>query len=227
MEILKLENITKIYKDNSNKPLTVLSEINISIDAGKSLAILGASGSGKSTLLHIAGLLDNPTSGKIIIDGIDISALSEKQKPSMRLNDIGFIYQFHHLIEEFDVLHNIAMPALVKGISKNIAIEKAKLLLNDVGLSDKANSFPSELSGGQKQRIAIARSLINNPKVILADEPTGNLDNQNAKEVFALLIKQSQLHQAALILSTHNERLSKNLNQILTLESSKLKISQP
>ena len=227
MEILKLENITKIYKDNSNKPLTVLSEINISIDAGKSLAILGASGSGKSTLLHIAGLLDNPTSGKIIIDGIDISALSEKQKSSMRLNDIGFIYQFHHLIEEFDVLHNIAMPALVKGISKNIAIEKAKLLLNDVGLSDKANSFPSELSGGQKQRIAIARSLINNPKVILADEPTGNLDNQNAKEVFALLIKQSQLHQAALILSTHNERLSKNLNQILTLESSKLKISQP
>ena len=217
MEILKLENITKIYKDNSNKPLTVLSEINLSISAEKSVAILGASGSGKSTLLHIAGLLDNPTSGKVIINGISISELSDEQKSNIRLNDIGFIYQFHHLIEEFNILHNIAMPALVKGVSKNIALEKASILLNDVGLSDKSNSFPSELSGGQKQRVAIARSLINNPKLILADEPTGNLDNRNAEEVFALLIKQSQMHQTALIISTHNERLSQDLNQILIL----------
>ena len=210
MSVLKLENITKIYQQDGLAPLIVLDNINLEIEAGQSLAILGSSGSGKSTLLHIAGLLDCPTSGNVLIEN---SVTLESRKAEIRLNKMGFIYQFHHLLEEFDVQTNVAMPLLIRGVEKKESLYEAILLLHKVGLEGKIKALPSQLSGGQKQRVAIARSLINKPKVILADEPTGNLDNDNAMEVFNLLNLHAQQNNAALIVTTHNEDLAEILDK--------------
>lgn len=218
MSVLKLENIIKKYSD----PSIVLNELNLEIEIGESVAILGASGSGKSTLLHIASMLDSPTSGNVFIDGVLASSLSKYQKSQLRLHKIGFIYQFHHLMEEFDVITNVAMPLLLDGIQKDVACNQATILLKRLWLDEKSTSLPSELSGGQKQRVAIARSLVNSPRIVFADEPTGNLDNINAEQVFQLLNLHTKQNNASLIVITHNEDLARILDRKLRLKDGKL-----
>jgi lipoprotein-releasing system ATP-binding protein len=218
MSVLKLENIIKKYSD----PSIVLNNLNLEIKIRESVAVLGASGSGKSTLLHIASMLDTPTSGNVFIDGVLASSLSKYQKSQLRLHKIGFIYQFHHLMEEFDVITNVAMPLLLDGIQKDVACNQANILLKRLGLDEKSRSLPSELSGGQKQRVAIARSLVNNPRIVFADEPTGNLDNINAEQVFRLLNLHTKQNNASLIVITHNEDLADILDRKLRLKDGKL-----
>jgi lipoprotein-releasing system ATP-binding protein len=214
--ILELRNICKDYKQPNNV-IEVLKNFSLQLHEGEIIAIIGASGSGKSTLLHIAGLLDKADSGEVIING-NIVKDDDKFKTKMRLEYLGFVYQYHHLLKDFSARENVAMPRLIADKNYNEALEDADKLLAELDLKDRSFNFPGELSGGQQQRVAIARALINNPKVILADEPTGNLDSGSAQLVMKLLIDLVKRNNLGAIIVTHNESIAKMVDKVYKIE---------
>lgn len=205
--ILKVRNLTRTYVENKVST-AVLKGINLDIEAGKITAVTGKSGSGKSTLLHILGTLDKPTSGEIIFKGQDLTTLSNDAKAAFRNKNLGFIYQFHYLLGDFTALENVMLPSLIGGSSEKEAKEKALKILEQVGLKDRVDFHPGELSGGQRQRVAIARALCHDPDLILADEPTGNLDAANASSVFELFSSLVKEKKTTVIMVTHDETLA-------------------
>ena len=215
------KNIYKSYK-NGNNVLSVLQKISFEIKEKDFVTIVGPSGIGKSTLLNIIGTLDKPDSGSIEFDGLDLSKMNDTQLSNLRLNMIGFVFQFHHLIPEFNVIDNVIMPNLIAEKKPNYSF--AKDLLDQVQIIDKLDSFPSQLSGGEKARVAVARALINNPKIILADEPTGNLDAENAERLIDLLLKVKKDFDQSIVLSTHNKKLSKLGNKKFEITKNQFKI---
>jgi lipoprotein-releasing system ATP-binding protein len=206
-ELIKLQKVSKIYQSGSND-LNVLKDIDLSIEAGELLIITGESGCGKSTLLNMIGGLDKPSSGTVHSCGFEVSSLSERELTDYRNGSLGFIFQFHFLLKDFNALENVMMPALVGGIKKPAAREKAAELLDRVGLLDRAEHFPSQLSGGERQRAALARALINDPPLILADEPTGNLDERNSRIVEEILFDLTGGLNKTLLLVTHDLTLA-------------------
>ena len=215
--LLQAKNIIKTYKEEKIRT-DVLKGVNIDIYSNELTAIIGKSGSGKSTLLHILGTLDKADSGEIFYKGEELLKLSDKKKAVFRNIHLGFVYQFHHLLSDFSALENVMMPMLIAGINKNEAKKKALELLEKVSLSEKANSRPTELSGGQRQRVAIARALANSPELILADEPTGNLDEKNALMVFSLFEKLVKEDKIAVVIVTHDNSLSKKCDRVYTMK---------
>lgn len=221
MALIEVQDLHKTYKAES-KPLEVLSGVSLSVTEGDSLAILGASGAGKSTLLHIMGTLDRPTQGKVLFENEDMFRFSEKKLSSFRNRTIGFIFQFHHLLPMLTALENTMLPRLISGSSKKEALENAEDLLIQVGLEERLGHRPSELSGGEQQRVAIARALVMKPRVLLADEPTGNLDSKTGGEVADLMMDMHQRHRMTLLVATHNERLAQRLEHRVQLTDGKL-----
>ena len=216
MQILKTENLTKIYNDQ----VMALNGVSISIERGEFVAVMGSSGSGKSTLLHILGGVDKPTSGTVYIDGEDISALKEKDLALFRRRKIGLVYQFFNLIPNLSVKKNILLPILLD--KKNPDQNYFDEIVSVLGLKEKLNSFPSELSGGQQQRVAIARSLIYRPSILLADEPTGNLDRKNSDEIIGLLKLSNKNYKQTIIMITHDERIALEADRIIKIEDGEI-----
>jgi lipoprotein-releasing system ATP-binding protein len=218
--MLKAENIVKNYI-SGNETLHILRGINFEITEGKSAAVSGQSGSGKSTFLNIIGGLDRCDEGKVIIGGDEITSLSEKELSLYRSKRVGFIFQFHYLLKDFTALENIMLPAFIAGVKKKDAVETARSLLADVKLEERSGHFPSQLSGGERQRIAVARSMVNDPAIILADEPTGNLDPQNSEIVAELLYEGAQKRGKTLIVVTHDKKVASRACVQLFLENGK------
>lgn len=218
--VLKLQNISKDYRQGRST-IEVLKDINLEVLSGEMVAIVGASGSGKSTLLHIAGLLDVADKGTVSIGNNEArDATTLKNVTAIRLSEIGFIYQYHHLLRDFTARENVAMPLIIAGKKPAEAYDNADDLLNQVGLGSRLYNLPGELSGGEMQRVAIARSLINNPKIILADEPTGNLDPNTAEEIFGLLLSRAEKQGAAIVMVTHNMALASRMHKCYKLDYS-------
>ncbi|MGP1588061.1 MAG: ABC transporter ATP-binding protein [Treponemataceae bacterium] len=209
-EIVKIENLIKTYKDDiSGEALTILNGVNISFEKGSKNIIIGESGSGKSTLLNIIGALDCATSGTVQAGKYNVTTLEENELEDFRAKFVGLIFQFHYLLKDFTALENVYIPAYMQGMRKKEAIEKAKQLLVEVGLESRLNHIPAKLSGGERQRVAVARSLINNPELILADEPTGNLDPANSVLISEKLFEMVEKHKKTLILVTHDKEIAK------------------
>ena len=216
--MLRAINIAKDYNDGIRNDLHVLNDISFTLDQAETSAIVGTSGSGKTTLLNILGGLDNPTSGQVLLNDMDVHKLSEKKRCTVRNEHFGFIYQFHHLLPEFTALENVAMPLLIKGGSVEQAIQEAEKVLAEVGLKKRINHKPSELSGGERQRAAIARALIHRPDCIFADEPTGNLDRKNAEQAIDLITNLNKEYSTALIIVTHDLNIAERMDTVYTLE---------
>lgn len=205
--VVKISSLEKTFRTQS-ETLTVLKNLDMNVRLGEKCVIIGKSGSGKSTLLNIIGGLDRLSGGSVVVDGKEISSMSERQLSFFRQNYLGLVFQFHYLLKDFTALENIYLPAYMAGVSKKTAIEKAKQLLADVGLLERMNHLPSQLSGGERQRVAVARSLVNDPQLILADEPTGNLDPANASLIGDMLFDLSEKYGKTLILVTHDMNLA-------------------
>lgn len=219
--ILELNGVSKNYYQ-AKSTIEILKNINLTIKPGELVGIIGSSGSGKSTMLHIAGLLDNQFSGEVIVNGQNTRKLKNQAKDDIRLNNIGFIYQYHHLLKDFSARENVAMPALIAGKCYEDALKEADLLLSILGLKNRIYNFPGELSGGEQQRVAIARSMINNPDIILADEPTGNLDNHSSDIVIDLFLRLAKERGLAAIIVTHNHEIAKKLDSVYELKNAVL-----
>ena len=219
MEILKVENLTKIYGKDENKVIAV-DNISFSINKGDFIAIVGSSGSGKSTLLHLIGGVDKPTSGKVYIEGKDIYALDNDELAIFRRRNIGIIYQFYNLLPILNVVENITLPCELDG--KNVDKTKLNELLKTLSLENRKLYLPNELSGGQQQRVAIGRALINNPAIVLADEPTGNLDSKSSVDIVNLLKNANKKYNQTIIMITHNLDIAKEANRIIKIEDGKI-----
>jgi lipoprotein-releasing system ATP-binding protein len=219
--LLKVKNIVKNYV-SGNETLHILQGINFEIEEGKSVAISGQSGSGKSTLLNIIGGLDQADEGNVFLNGVDITSLSEKEISMYRSTQTGFVFQFHYLLKDFTALENIMLPAYIAGVKKKEAIDRARQLLADVKLEDRSGHFPSQLSGGERQRVAVARSMVNDPALILADEPTGNLDPQNSEIAAELLYESAQKRKKTLIVVTHDKKVAQRASVRFTLINGQL-----
>ena len=215
--ILNCQQLGKTYTEGPND-VRVLEDINLHIKVGERLAIVGASGSGKSTLLHLLGGLDLPSTGSVWVDGQELSGMSDKKRGVMRNRYLGFVYQFHHLLPEFSALENVAMPLFIRGVDKKQAQDKAQSLLTDIGLEHRFDHRPTELSGGERQRTAIARALVTEPKVVLADEPTGNLDVDTASSVFDMMMELNKRVGTALVMVTHDNTLAARMDRVLRLD---------
>ena len=216
-KVLELKNVSRQFYLN-NETISVLKDINFSIQKKEKIALIGPSGAGKSSFLHIAGLLESPNSGEVYINNSLINWKSDKILSNYRLKDIGFIFQFNNLLDDFNAKENIAIPYILSGHSKKISIERAEFLLSQVGLKERMKSFPNQLSGGEQQRVAIARSLINNPSIILADEPTGNLDNESSHKVIEIFNNLVNDYDCSLIIATHDMNIAKLQDKILSIE---------
>jgi lipoprotein-releasing system ATP-binding protein len=199
-----------------------LSNLRLDVKSGESIAILGPSGCGKSTLLNLIAGLDTPSSGDVLINNSNITKLNEKDRTELRANTFGFVYQFHHLLYDFSSVYNVAMPLLIKGVDKESAIAQSEKLLTRVGLENRLNHKPSELSGGERQRVAIARAMVVEPDCLLADEPTGNLDAKNAKDVLELILELDENNTSSLVIVTHDQDIAKKMNRKLTLSNQQL-----
>lgn len=219
--VLKLDNIGRTFAQGPEK-LLVLEKVALELRPGEIVALLGPSGSGKSTLLQIAGLLEPPTSGTVLIDGVDCSKTRDTKRTEVRRDKIGFVYQFHHLLPEFSALENVMMPNLISGVSKKKAKAHATALLTRIGLEHRLSHRPAKLSGGEQQRVAIARALANNPLILLADEPTGNLDEQTAEMVFQYFLDVTRDRSVAALVATHNTDLARRMDRIVRVHDHSL-----
>lgn len=216
--ILQTIDISKNFTQANNK-IAVLKNINLKIMPADFVSLVGPSGSGKTTLLQICGLLDNPSSGNIIINGKEMAKSSDKVRTEIRKKQIGFIYQFHHLLPEFSAIENTALPLFIQGVNKSKALQIAKEILEEIELGDRINFKPAQLSGGQQQRVAIARAIASKPKLILADEPTGNLDSELSEKIFSLLKNLTKKYEISCLVVTHNLELAKKTDRILTIKN--------
>jgi len=219
--VLACHGLAKSYSDGTSK-IDVLRQIDLEVNESEMIAIVGTSGSGKSTLLHLLGGLDKPTQGQVILNGKDIHQVSEREKCRLRNNNLGFVYQFHHLLPEFSALENVSMPLLIRGDDPNEIKEKASHLLEQVGLQNRMKHRLGQLSGGERQRVAIARALVANPLCVLADEPTGNLDPVNADRVLQLFFDLQKARKTSVILVTHDPGIAKHAQRIMRIDEGKL-----
>ena len=219
--VLELKGIVREYRTGPTI-LKVLDGADLVLNRGELVGLVGPSGSGKSTLLHTAGLLERAEGGEVLLDGEPVLKLSDKVRTKLRREKLGFVYQFHHLLPEFNARDNVAMPLMVNGVKRKAAGRKADELLAEMGLTDRATHQPGQLSGGEQQRVAIARALVNDPKLVIADEPTGNLDPATTDRVFNSLIKIARSEGAAVLVATHNMALTRHMDRVLTLENGKL-----
>ena len=215
--IITLQNVSKSFGQNSSS-IQVLEDLSLDLKKGESLALVGASGSGKSTLLHVICGLEKPNKGNVYIKGVNITDLSTDERSLFRGKEVGFVYQFHHLLPDLTALENIALPAMLSGIEKEEAFEISASLLEQVNLNDKKENRPNELSGGERQRVAIARAMSNNPSCLIMDEPTGNLDKKNVENFMNLLMDMVSTREIALIIATHDNNVSSRLDKLLNLE---------
>ncbi|KAF5413467.1 MAG: putative ABC transporter ATP-binding protein [Candidatus Methanocomedens sp.] len=213
--IIQIKNLIKIFGDGVE--IKALDGVDLNIERGEFLAIIGPSGSGKSTLLNQIGILDTPTSGTILLDGVDVTKMSEKQRSITRNKQLGFIFQYHHLLPDFNALENVMMPLLISGVKSSKARETARKVLEEVGLGDRMDHRPNQLSGGQNQRVAIARALVNKPSIVIGDEPTGNLDSKASDNIYELLRKLNHEHKQTFILVTHDVHMAEKTDRIIRL----------
>ncbi|MGM0771670.1 MAG: ABC transporter ATP-binding protein [Halobacteriota archaeon] len=218
--IIEIRDLTKTYTDGLG--VRALDGLNMTVEKGEFLAIIGPSGSGKSTLLHMIGILDTPTSGTILIDGENVTTMSDEERSRARNEMLGFIFQYHHLLPDFSALENVMMPLLIAGKSRHEAKRIATDLLKEVGLEDRMDHRPNQLSGGQNQRVAVARALANNPKIVIGDEPTGNLDSHSSDKIYELLRKLNREHDQTFILVTHDENMAAKTDRIIRLVDGKI-----
>ncbi|WP_157231149.1 ABC transporter ATP-binding protein [Kiloniella laminariae] len=221
MKGLSLASVSKTYRQGTNE-LHVLNDVSFDIKPGELVALIGPSGAGKSTMLHIAGLLEKPDSGDILVNGESSARLNDKKRTALRRDTIGFVYQYHHLLPEFSAVENVILPQMITGLSRKEAQDRAVDLLTTVGLADRVTHRPAELSGGEQQRVAIARALANAPSVLLADEPTGNLDPETANKVFDLLLNLVRSVGLTALIATHNHELAKRMDRVLHFEGGKI-----
>ncbi len=219
--VLELRNIVREFKSEAGI-LQVLQGADLVLNQGELVGLIGPSGSGKSTLLHTAGLLEKAESGQVILEGEDCMALNDAGRTRMRREKLGFVYQFHHLLPEFDARDNVAMPLMIGGMPRRDARQKAEILLDVMGLKERTKHQPGQMSGGEQQRVAIARALVNDPRLVIADEPTGNLDPATTERVFESLIRMARNEGAAVLVATHNMSLTQHMDRVLTLKDGKL-----
>ncbi len=220
--VLELSGITKTYKKGQTGEIRVLAAADLSLEPGEIVALVAPSGAGKSTLLHMAGLLDTPDAGAVRIGGTDMTGLSDRRRTIARRQDVGFVYQFHHLLPEFTAQENIVLPQLANGVARNMAEARAMTLLERVGIGARAGHRPSAMSGGEQQRVAFCRALANAPRILLADEPTGNLDPATADQVFGTLVELVRATGLAALIATHNLELAARMDRVLRLDQGKL-----
>ncbi len=219
--LISVQNLGKSFK-TGKETLKVLKNLNFGIMKGEMVAIMGPSGAGKSTLLHLMGTLDRPSTGKIFFNHTNLFEMNDSRLANFRNKNIGFVFQFHHLLPEFTAQENVMMPLLIQGVKRKNALEKANTILDELGLSERGNHKTGELSGGEQQRVAIARALVNDPEVILADEPTGNLDQKTGEKVHHMLKELKQVKNKTLVVVTHNSQLANDMDRVLLMEDGKI-----
>lgn len=219
--VLELRGVVRQYKSEGGV-LRVLEGADLTLNQGELVGLIGPSGSGKSTLLHTAGLLEKPEGGEVYLEGENCMTLNDAGRTRLRREKLGFVYQFHHLLPEFNARDNVAMPLMVGGMTRRKAREKADILLAEMGLSERLKHQPGQMSGGEQQRVAIARALVNDPRLVIADEPTGNLDPATTERVFESLIRMARSEGAAVLVATHNMALTRHMDRVLTLKDGKL-----
>jgi lipoprotein-releasing system ATP-binding protein len=220
--ILEARNVRKVYRGGDDLPVTVLTDVNLSVRRGEAVAIVGASGAGKSTLLHLLGALDTPTGGEIVLDGVSYAAVTEEARDRLRNKQVGFVFQFHHLLREFSALENVMMPLLIGGWPEPKARSKAERLLAAVDLAGRMTHRPAELSGGEQQRCAVARAMVHDPMVLLADDPSGNLDEFHSGQLNDLLFGLVRQLETSLVVVTHNRALAERADRVLRLHNGQL-----
>ena len=223
--VLSIRGLERSYVTGAG-PLTVLRGVDLDVAPGEIVGLIGPSGSGKSSLLHAAGLLERPNAGRITVLGKDCSDLPDRQRTRVRLATVGFVYQFHHLLPEFSALDNVALPQMIAGKSRKAARERAATLLADLGLADRIEHQPAQMSGGEQQRVALARALANAPRLLLADEPTGNLDPHTSSAVFENLSELARSQGVAALIATHNLELARHMDRVLALRDGHLELHQ-
>ncbi len=215
--VLLLDKVEKTYNPGRSNAITVFQNLSMNVKAGEVVGLIAPSGSGKSTLLNLAGLLDNPNSGHVFVNGLDMSDADDEERTQTRRDHVGFVFQFHHLLAEFTALENVMLPLLSSGEPRKEAQMRASQLLDNIGLGDRLKHRPSAMSGGEQQRVAICRALANKPKILLADEPTGNLDQENSNRVFDIFVKLAREDGLAALVATHNMELASKMDRVIDL----------
>ena len=218
--IIQISNLTKIFGDGVE--IKALDGVDLDIKRGEFMSIIGPSGSGKSTLLNQIGILDTPTSGTILLNGVDVTEMSDKERSRTRNKELGFIFQYHHLLPDFNALENVMIPLLISGVKSSQARKVARKVLDEVGLGDRMKHRPNQLSGGQNQRVAIARALVNKPSIVIGDEPTGNLDSKASDSIYELLRKLNREYEQTFILVTHDEQMAAKTDRVIRLVDGKV-----